>query len=224
MSFLLEYGPLLWVGLQLTLLLSVASWLLAFVVGILLTLARMVGGRVGAFLVIAFIEYQRNVPPLVHIFLWYFGVANILPFEVQDWFNENHGEFWFATVAIGLYYGAYFSEDIRSGLRSIPAGQLEAARALGLSHLGAMRRVVLPQALRVSIPPLTSGAVMLVKTTALAMVIGVMELTYATKDVANKTFRIFESYGLSTVIYVLVALALLAAGSWLTSRTRIKGR
>ncbi|MFJ3465543.1 amino acid ABC transporter permease [Achromobacter spanius] len=224
MNFLSEYGPLLWAGLELTLLLSVVSWALAFVVGILLTLIRLAGFRPSSFFVLAFIEYQRNVPPLVHIFLWYFGVANILPFEMQDWINEHHGEFWFAAIAIGLYYGAYISEDIRSGLRSVPPGQMEAARALGLGRFGAMRRVILPQALRIAIPPLTSGAVMLVKTTGLAMVIGVTELTYATKDVANKTFQIFESYGISTAMYVLVALVLLAFGGWVAGHTRIKGR
>jgi len=224
MSFLIEYGPLLLKGLEITALLSVASWVLAFVVGILLMLIRIMGGRVGAFLVIVFIEYQRNVPPLVHLFLWYFGVGNLLPFALQDWLNANHGEIWFATVAIGLYYGAYIAEDIRSGLRSIPAGQTEAARALGLSGFGAMRRVVLPQALRVAIPPLTSQAVLLLKTSALAMVVGVMELTYVTKDVANQTFRMFETYGLSTAIYVLVGLGLLALGGWIAERARIKER
>ncbi len=224
MRFLAEYGPLFWAGLQLTLLLSALSWLLAFALGIGLTLLRVTGSRVGAWLVVAFIEYQRNVPPLVHIFLWYFGVANMLPAGPQSWLNDNHGEFWFAAIAIGLYYGAYLSEDLRSGLRSVASGQLEAARALGLGQFGALRRVVLPQALRVSIPPLTSGAVMLVKTTGLAMVTGVMELTYASKDAANKSFRIFESYGLSTAMYVLVALALLAAGAWAARLSRIPGR
>lgn len=224
MSLLYEYGPLLLMGLEITLLLSIASWILAFAIGILLILVRMVPGRFFSFAVAAFVEYQRNVPPLVHIFLWYFGVGSLFPEGMQNWLNDNHGEFWFAAMAIGLYYGAYISEDIRGGLRSIPAGQLEAARALGLGYFGAMRRVILPQALRVSIPPLTSDTVMLVKTTGLAMVIGVMELTYATKDVANKTFRTFESFGISTALYVIVALGILVLGGKIEKRTRIKGR
>jgi polar amino acid transport system permease protein len=174
--------------------------------------------------VLAFVEYQRNVPPLVHIFLWYFGVSSILPESLQEIVNEYHGEFVFAAIAIGLYYGAYFAEDIRSGLRSIPKGQQEASRAIGLSYAGTMRRVILPQALRVAIPPLLSNTVMLVKTTSLAMVIGVMELTYATKEVASGTFRIFETYGISTAMYVVVALTLLFIGGWIGQRVRIKGR
>ena len=224
MSLLNEYGVALLVGLGITLLLSAVSWLLAFIVGLALTLARMTKVKAVEFCVLAFVEYQRNVPPLVHILLWYFGVSSILPEAVQGWVNANHGEFIFAAVAIGLYYGAYFAEDIRSGLRSIPKGQQEAARSMGLGYAGTMRRVVLPQALRIAIPPLVSGTVMLVKTTSLAMVIGVMELTYVTKDIASGTFRIFETYGFSTAMYVIVALSLLFLGSWLSQRFQIKGR
>ncbi|AZD02927.1 amino acid ABC transporter permease [Pseudomonas chlororaphis] len=224
MSLLNEYGAALLLGLALTLLLSVTSWLAAFLIALALTLVRMTKVRALELLVLAFIEYQRNVPPLVHIFLWYFGVSSVLPEALQDWVNANHGEFIFAALAIALYYGAYFAEDIRSGLRSIAQGQQEAARALGLSYAAAMRRVVLPQALRVAIAPLVSGTVMLVKTTSLAMVIGVMELTYVTKEISSATFRIFETYAISTVMYVVVALGLLFLGHWLGQCLQIKGR
>ncbi|WP_409298668.1 amino acid ABC transporter permease [Pseudomonas sp. KCJK8993] len=224
MDFLNEYGQVLARGLLVTLMLALGSWLLAFAVGLLVTLLRLAGGRFVGLWVMAFIEYQRNVPPLVHLFLWYFGVSSLLPETLQEWLNEHHGELVFALIAIGLYYGAYFAEDIRSGLRSIAAGQQEAARALGLGRAGALRRVILPQALRVAIAPLLSNTVMLMKTTSLAMVIGVMELTYVTKEVASGTFRIFATYGLSTVLYVAVALSLLLAGGWLGRHLRIRGR
>jgi polar amino acid transport system permease protein len=224
MALLRDYGDLFLQGLALTVVLSIASWVLAFIVGIALTIVRMARVRLLTFVVAAFVEYQRNVPPLVHIFLWYFGVSSVLPPGLRDWANANHGEYYFAAVAIGLYYGAYISEDIRSGLRSIPQGQHEAARAVGLSYLGAMRRIIMPQALRTAIPPLVSGSVLLVKTTSLAMVVGAMELTYVTKDVANKTFKTFEVYGISTAIYVALALTLLAIGAWVARRVRIPGR
>lgn len=224
MSLLKEYGDTLLMGLGITLLLSIASWIAAFLIGLLLTLIRMTRIKVLEFFVLAFIEYQRNVPPLVHIFLWYFGVSSLLPDSAQEWVNDNHGEFIFAVISIGLYYGAYFAEDIRSGLKSISKGQYEAARAIGLTYGGAMRRVVLPQALRVAIPALVSGTVMLIKTTSLAMVIGLMELTYVTKEVSSNTFRIFETYGISTFMYVVVALSVLFFGTWLSRHLQIKGR
>ncbi len=224
MAFLNEHAGELLRGLLVTLLLALGSWLLAFAVGLLLTVLRLARVRVIGPCVLAFVEYQRNVPPLVHLFLWYFGVSSLLPEGLQGWLNEHHGELIFAVIAIGLYYGAYFAEDIRSGLRSIAPGQQEAAQALGLGQVGTLRRVVLPQALRVAIAPLLSNTVMLMKTTSLAMVIGVMELTYVTKEVASGTFRIFASYGLSTVLYVVVALSLLLAGGWLGRHVRIRGR
>lgn len=224
MSLLYEHRALFLQGVAATLILSVASWILSFAVGIVLTVVRMTRVKAIEFAVAAFIEYQRNVPPLVHIFLWYFGVSSALPQFIQDWSNENRGEYIFAIIAIGLYYGAYISEDIRSGLRSIPNGQQEAARALGMSYLGSMRRIVMPQALRAAIPPLVSGSVLLVKTTSLAMVVGAMELTYVTKDLASSTFKTFEVYAASTALYVLMALSLLMFGAWLTRRLRIPGR
>lgn len=223
MSLVIEHGPQLLQGLATTLALALAAWILALGSGLVLTLVRLSQAWPLEFAVTAFIEFQRNVPPLVHIFLWYFGVSSLLPQDLQDWANDHHGEAISAAIAIGLYYGAYFAEDIRSGLRSIAPGQMEAARALGLGRLGALRRVILPQGIRAALPALASASVMLVKTTSLAMVIGAMELTYATKDVASKTFRIFETYGISTALYVAVALCLLAAAAWLERHLRQEG-
>jgi polar amino acid transport system permease protein len=224
MTLIHDYGALFLQGLAVTIALSVVSWILAFVVGIVLTLVRMTRVKLLEWTVTAFIEYERNVPPLVHIFLWYFGVSGLLPQGLQDWANANHGEYCFAAIAIALYYGAYIAEDIRSGLRSIPQGQHEAARAVGLSYMASMRWIILPQALRTAIPPLVSGSVLLVKTTSLAMVVGALELTYVTKDIASKTFKTFEAYGISTALYVLLAFTLLMLGAWLARRVRIPGR
>ena len=224
MTLIHDYGALFLQGLAVTIALSVVGWILAFVVGIVLTLVRMTRVKLLEWTVTAFIEYERNVPPLVHIFLWYFGVSGLLPQGLQDWANANHGEYCFAAIAIALYYGAYIAEDIRSGLRSIPQGQHEAARAVGLSYMASMRWIILPQALRTAIPPLVSGSVLLVKTTSLAMVVGALELTYVTKDIASKTFKTFEAYGISTALYVLLAFSLLMLGAWLARRVRIPGR
>jgi len=224
MMLIHDYGALFLRGLAVTIALSVVSWILAFVVGIVLTVVRMTRVKLLEWTVTAFIEYERNVPPLVHIFLWYFGVSGLLPQGLQDWANANHGEYCFAAIAIALYYGAYIAEDIRSGLRSIPQGQHAAARAVGLSYMASMRWIILPQALRTAIPPLVSGSVLLVKTTSLAMVVGALELTYVTKDIASKTFKTFEAYGISTALYVLLAFTLLMLGAWLARRVRIPGR
>jgi len=215
---------LLATGLLGTILLSLGSWLLAFLFGIALATIRMRKIRIVAFLVVCFIEYQRNVPPLVHIFLWYFGVSNVMPQSIQDWENANHSEYFFTAIAIGLYYSAYLAEDIRSGLRGVSLGQRQAAKALGLSYLGTMRYVILPQAMRKALPPLISGSVLLVKTSSLAMIVGAIELTYATKEIASNTFQTLDIYGVSTVLYVVLALTLMGVGAWLSRRFSIVSR
>jgi polar amino acid transport system permease protein len=155
--------------------------------------------------------------------LWYFGISSLLPQEVQGWLSEHNGESLFAIIALGLCQAAYFSEDLRSGLRSIPDGQAEAARALGHSYLSAMRCVILPQAVRNAVPALVNHSVSLFKNSSLAMAIGVAELTHAVKEIESQSFRTFEAYLVATVLYLAFSLLIMAAGAWLSKRYSIAG-
>ena len=132
--------------------------------------------------------------------------------------NEMNAEFLFSLVALGLCQAAYFSEDIRSGLRAIPEGQNEAARALGMGYLRAMWLVILPQGIRNALPSVINHTVLLFKNTSLAMVIGVTELTYVTRDIENQTFRTFEAYMVATVGYLAFSLLLMGMGALLARR------
>lgn len=207
-------------GLKLTLLLAIASWGVAFLSGIVLAVLRITVSRTFDHLTSLWIEYQRNVPIIVHIFVWYFGITQLLPLAIQDWTNENHGAFLFAAIAIGLYYGAYICEDIRSGYRGLPKGQYEAARSIGLTFLQSMLLVLLPQAMQAAQPALTSRAILLLKSTSLAMVIGVMELSYEAREIQHETFRTFDAFFIATIIYIALAFILLAFGRAIESRTR----
>lgn len=204
--------------------LTALAWLLAIVVGIVLATIRMSGIRWGEAFVASYVEYHQNVPMLVQIFLWYFGIPALLPTDLQQWINAHNSAFLFAFVAVGLCMGAYMSEDLRGGIRSIPKSQLEASRALGLSYLQATRLVVLPQAARIALPTLVSHTVLLFKNTSLAMTIGVAELTYATREIESASFRTVEVYLLATSVYLGVSLLLMAGGAWLETRYRIKAR
>jgi len=210
-------------GLSFTAAITIASWLLAMGLGMALAILNESGGRVARGVVAAFIAYQRNIPVVAHLLLWYFGVPALLPKPVQSWINVHNGEL-ISVIAIGLCLAAYFCEDIRSGFRSIPATQHEAARALGLSFLQSMRWVVVPQALRIALPALVNHTVLLFKTTALAMAIGVAELTYVVRELENQTFRTFEAYSVATVVYLMISLALMGAGAMLARRYRIPAR
>ena len=208
---------------MLTLELTVASWLLAMVLGTLLATLRMSGKRSAKAVVSAFVAYHRNVPMLVQIMMWYFALPSLLSDEAQMWINQFNGEFLYSVIAIGLCMAAYVSEDIRSGLRAIPYGQFEASRALGLSYIGSMRFVILPQAMRIAVPPLINHTVLLFKNTSLAMAIGVAELTYATRQLENYTFRTFEAYLIASLGYLVLSLALMGAGALLSRHYKIPG-
>jgi polar amino acid transport system permease protein len=218
------YGQQLVHGLQVTAILTANSWVLAITLGLVLTVLRGSGIRMLEGLVAAFVAYHRNVPMLVQIFLWYFGMPQILPSAVQAWMNAHNGEIMYASVAIGLCMSAYVSEDIRSGMRAIPWGQHEASRALGLNYLQSMRHVILPQALRVAMPSLINHTVLLFKSTSLAMVIGAAEMTYVVREIENETFRTFSSYAIATAFYLLVSLTLMFIGDIVAKRTSVRTR
>lgn len=204
--------------------LTLAAWLFAMVLGIGLAVLRMSGSRVARAAVAGYVEYHQNVPMLVQVFLWYFGMPALLPSSWQQWINAHDSAFVLACVAVGLCMAAYVSEGLRGGIRSIPRSQLEAARAIGLSYLQASRLVVIPQALRIALPALVSHSVLLFKNTSLAMAIGVAELTYATREIESQSFRTVEIYLLSTAIYLGVSLLIMQAGSKLERRYRIVAR
>ena len=199
-------------GLGTTLKLFVTSTACAYLLGAVLVVLRM-SGRIPSALVAAFVEYHRNVPSIVQIFVWYFGIPQILPGPWHAWTNAHVGPFFFAVVALSLNAAAYISEDLRSGIRAVSSGQLEAARALGLSYVKAMRLVVVPQAIRGAAPALVNQALGLLKATSLALAIGVNELMYVARQLDGETYATFPSYLTPTLIYLVCTLTLMYIGS-----------
>jgi polar amino acid transport system permease protein len=228
MGYTLHFGVVLhgqyldWIlqGIVTTAELTLASLLLALVLGVVLTLIRMAPFKPAEWLVAAYVEYHRNVPLLVQILVWYFAMPELLPSGVKAWINARNSEFIFATIALSLCTAAYVSEDLRSGIRSISKGQFEASRALGFSYLGSMYWVIIPQALRIAIPPLINEALLLFKNSSLAMAIGVAELTYQTREVESYTFRTFEAYAVATAVYLAVSFIIMALGALSNERLR----
>jgi polar amino acid transport system permease protein len=216
-----EFGAMLLHGVKLTLVVALGSWLLAMTLALVLLAVRLAPSRIAQRAVMAFVSYHRNVPTLVQLMLWYFGIASLLPGPLQAWLSEHSAEAVFAIIGLGLCQAAYFSEDLRSGLRAVPPGQAEAARALGHSYIGAMRHVLLPQAVRNAIPALVNHSVSLFKNSSLAMAIGVAELTHAVKEIENQSFRTFETYLLASVMYLGFSLLIMAGGALLARRARI---
>ncbi|MFT3821680.1 MAG: amino acid ABC transporter permease [Rubrivivax sp.] len=216
-----EFVQMLLHGLKVTVAIAIGSWLLAMTLAVVLLVLRLTPSRLAGRAVEGYISYHRNVPTLVQMMLWYFGIASLLPDDAQAWLSEHSAEALFAVISLGLCQAAYFSEDLRSGLRAVPTGQTEAARALGHSYLGAMRFVLMPQAVRNAIPALVNHSVSLFKNSSLAMAIGAAELTHAVKELESQTFRTFEAYLIATVLYLAISLVIMLLGAWLDRRSAL---
>lgn len=217
-----EYGEQIFHGLEMTLQLALITWVLAMLLALLLVSVRLSGSTIANRLVAGYVAYHRNVPTLVQLMLWYFAIPSLLSNDMQAWLADFGYEFIFAAIALSLCEAAFFSEDLRSGLRAVPEGQMEASRALGMGYLRTVRYVVMPQAIRHCLPSLINHSVTLFKNTSLAMAIGLSELTYVTREVENYTYRTFEVYLVATVTYLLISLALMGAGALLARRYRIE--
>lgn len=201
-----KYHEWLVAGLKTTLQLSALSIALSFLLGLMIAVMRMSHNRPTRWFAHAYLEFFRNTPLLVQIFFWYFGSYKILPIAVNDWLNNTGFEFGAAVIALTIYTSAFIAEDIRSGVLSIPKEQMEAARSAGFSYLRSMQYIILPQAVRLTIPPLVNQFLNLAKNSSLAMTIGVMELTYQARQVESYTFKGFEAFTAATVVYVMLSL------------------
>ncbi len=218
-----NFGLMLLYGMEMTFVIAVGSWLLAMSLAILLLIIRLTPSRLADRAVGAYVSYHRNVPTLVQLMLWYFGISSLLPEVLQYWLSDHGAEAIFAIVALGLCQAAYFSEDLRSGIRSVPAGQSEAARALGHSFVGTMRYVLMPQAFSNALPALVNHSVSLFKNSSLAMAIGVAELTHAVKEIESQSFRTFEVYLIATIAYLICSLLIMSVGAALGRQAALKG-
>jgi His/Glu/Gln/Arg/opine family amino acid ABC transporter permease subunit len=209
-----QSGQWLLHGLITTLEISALAWLLAVTLGILsgaLRTVRFAPLRVAATF---YVEFFRNVPLLVWMFFWYFGVPPLLPRPAQDWLFAHGAEFWAGMFALGVYHGARMSEVIRSGIQSIPKTQFEAAQAMGLTMFQAYRLVILPIALRLIVPPGTNESLNLLKNSSVALTISVAELTFQTRQVETYTARAIEALSAGTVIYLVLCLSI----AWVMAR------
>jgi polar amino acid transport system permease protein len=195
-------------SLQLTAVTLVLAFPLSVVVGLLRISAHALPRAVG----FTFVEGIRNVPLLAHLLFWYFAAPELLPESARAWLYEHDAESVCAVVALTFYTAAFMAEDVRSGLRAVPATQSEAARALGLSALGSMRLVVFPQAVRIVVPPLISQVLSLWKNTSIATVIGTAELMYQAQRVETATFRAAETFAITTLAYLAVSSIITVLG------------
>lgn len=200
-------GPLLQ-GLGLTLAISFVSLCLALLIGLLSALMRLSQSPMARGLSRTYLELIRNTPLLIQIFLVYFVFAPILGLD----------RFSSAVLALSLFEGAYACEIIRAGIVALPAGQWEAAASLGLTRPQSYRHIILPQALRQMIPPLTSQGISLIKDSALVSTIAIYDLTMEGQQIIAETFLTFEIWFVVAAIYLAVTLILSLLVKYLETR------
>ena len=195
-SIITQNADLLGKGLLITLRYTVVTCVLGLAIGLVIALAQLSSLRVLRLLGMLFVEFFRNVPLLVWLLWSYYALPIFAGINIS---REAAG-----ILALSLYGAAYYAEILRAGIQSLDHGQGDAARALGMSSLQAMHRVILPQALRRMVPPLAGQTIIQMKNTTLLSVITVPDLLYQASYVSSFTYRPMEVYTAVGIIFLLI--------------------
>ncbi|WP_250207813.1 amino acid ABC transporter permease [Curvibacter sp. CHRR-16] len=193
-----KYRKLLLSGLGYTLLFTVVCVVLGLIVGVVVGLGRLSSDPFITAPLRAYVEVFRCTPVLVQLVWFYYALPVLTGIEISA--------IGAATLSLALYGGAFYSEIVRGGVISIDVGQVEAAKALGMTRYQLMKRVVLPQAFRRMVPPLMSQSIMQLKNTSLLSVLAVPDLLYQGQVIAHDTYRPLEVYTFIAVVYFAVLL------------------
>lgn len=213
-------------GLGWTVTISLLSWFLALGIGTAAGVARTLRNPAVRWTATLYVHCFRNTPVLVQLFIWYFVVPELLPVKWGDavkQMNPALNQFLTVVVCLTLYTAAKAAEQVRAGIESVPVSQRHAALAMGLTTAGVYRHVLLPQAFRIVLPPMTSDFLNVFKNSAVAMTIGLMELTGQTRQLSEFSAQPFEAFVAATVVYMLITYLVILLMRWIENRSRIPG-
>jgi glutamate/aspartate transport system permease protein len=213
-------------GLGWTLALAFFGWWIAFGIGVVVGIGRTVQNCFFSILARLYVEIFRNIPVLVQMFLWYFVFPEVVPTALGNAIKQippPWASFFPALLCLGLYTASRIAEQVRAGIEALPKGQVEAAHALGLRSYPTYRYVIVPQALRLIIPSLTSEVMGIYKNTSVALTIGLMELTAQARQISEATFQTFTAFGAATIIYLCLALIAYQGMTLIDRAVRIPG-
>jgi glutamate/aspartate transport system permease protein len=218
------YLDMLLSGLWLTIETALFAWVIALVLGSIVGVIRTLPSKAAAWFGFAYVEFFRNMPLLVQLFLWFFVLPELLPHAWGLWLKQlPHASFYTAGVGVGLFMSARVAEQLRAGIGALPRGQKQAATALGLTTAQVYRYVLLPMAYRIVLPPLTSEFLSTIKNTAVAITIGLVELTGEARAMQEFSFQVFEAFTAATVMYLLLNLVVVTLMRLLERRVAIPG-
>jgi len=220
------YLKYLVVGLGWTLVTALAAWVIALAIGSLVGTLRTTPHKLVVRLGNAYVEIFRNVPLIVQMFLWFFVMPELLPDALGDWVKQMPppwGSYLPAVMCLGLYTSVRVAEQVKAGINSLSRGQGMAGTALGLTLGQNYRLVLLPQAFRIVLPPLTSEFLNVIKNSSVALTIGLLELTGRARAMQEFSFKVFEAFAAATVIYLLANLVVVLAMRALEKKVRVPG-
>jgi len=220
------YLQYLVVGLGWTLATALAAWAIALVIGALVGTLRTTTMPWVVRLGNAYVEIFRNIPLIVQMFLWFFVVPEFLPKGVGDWVKQMPppwGSYIPAVLCLAIFTSVRVAEQTRAGIQSLPRGQRWAGTAMGFTQFQTYRHVILPQAFRIMLPPLTSEFMNVIKNSSVALTIGLLELTGRARAMQEFSFQVFEAFAAATVIYILTNLVVVLGMRALEKKVRVPG-
>ena len=216
----------LWDGFLVTLAISLLTIIFSTILGFLLVIAQQSGIKLIKSMVVGYNAIFRYSPLLPQLFFWYFGIGNLLPDEFKIWlFDEPQIQLWFLTLKmpsfefiigfIGLtcYSSAFIAEEFRAGIAGVSVGQQQASLALGLTWWQSMRFIILPQSFCIAFTPLIGQYMNIVKNSSLTMAIGVLELSYVSRQVETESLKTFQDFAVATFLYILAIVIIGTLGN-----------
>ena len=218
------YLDMLLSGLVLTLKTAVLAWIIALIFGSLVGVMRTLPSRGADWFGFCWVEFFRNMPLLVQLFLWFFVLPELLPKAAGTWLKQlPNAPFWTAAIGIGFFMSARVAVQLQAGIGSLPRGQKMAATALGLTTIQGYRYVLLPMAFRIILPPLTSEFLNTIKNTAVAITIGLLELTGQARSMQEFSFQVFEAFTAAAGIYLVLSAVVTIGMRMIEKRLVIPG-
>ncbi len=199
LQLLQTYFPYVAKGATITLQLTIVALLGSVALGLLTTFAKLANLRLLRVVATIYIELIRATPALLQLFIIYFGLTS---------FGLRLDPFTAASITLSLVGGAYAAEIFRAGIEAVDTGQFEAARSLGMSTPLAMRRIILPQAAVIILPPFTNFVISMIKDTSLALTISVPEIMYRSYDASSQSYRSMAIYSMAAILYLAICLPL----------------
>ena len=219
-----SYLDMLLSGLVLTIETAICAWIIALTFGSVIGVLRTLPSKTVSWAGFAYVEFFRNMPLLVQLFLWFFVLPEILPQSWGLWLKQlPNATFYTASIGLGLFMSARVAEQTRAGINSLPRGQKLAATALGLTTVQTYRYVLLPMAFRIVLPPLTSEFLSTIKNSSVAITIGLVELTAQARAMQEFSFQVFEAFTAATILYLLINIVVVTAMRFLERAVAVPG-